>query len=289
MTEPHIDETAPAFNPKLRVFAVTSGKGGVGKTSFVVNLAISFAKLGRKVLIIDADLGLANVDIMLGLSPKENIHTLLTGNKTIEEVLCDGPFGIKILPASSGIYEVTHLSAEQRIGLLSHLDSLEDRFDTVLIDTGAGISSNVMYFNAAAQEILVIVTPDNTSIADAYALIKVMSSHFGQKIFHVVPNMVQNEFEATNIFRKLEKAAMKFLDVTLHYAGFVVRDDGIRKGGNEQVPLVVSTPSSAGAKSIRFVAEGLLNAPARLALKGTPQFFWRRLLTEDVDAGNTPG
>ncbi len=276
---------------RLRVFSITSGKGGVGKTSLVINLAVSFAKAGRKVLIIDADLGLANVDILLGLAPRDNIHTLLSGEKTIDEVLAEGPNGIRILPASSGIYELTHLSSEQRIALLSHLDGLEDRFDTVLIDTGAGISSNVMYFNAAAQEILVVVTPENTSLADAYALIKVLTQNFGEKHFHVVLNMVQNEFEAMNTFKKLERAAARFLSISLSYAGFVVRDEAVRRSANEQKALVAAHPSAAAARSIRFVAEGLLSSAPRVAIKGTPQFFWKRLLTEErvESLGGVPG
>ncbi len=276
---------------RLRVFSVTSGKGGVGKTSLVINLAVSFAKAGRKVLVIDADLGLANVDILLGLAPRDNIHALLSGTRTIDEVLADGPHGIRVLPASSGIYELTHLSSEQRIALLSHLDALEDRFDTVLIDTGAGISSNVMYFNAAAQEILVVVTPENTSIADAYALIKVLTQNFGEKHFHVVLNMVQNEFEALNTFKKLERAAARFLEISLSYAGFVVRDEAVRRAANEQKALLSAHPSAAAARSIRFVAEGLLASAPRITIKGTPQFFWKRLLTEErvESLGGVPG
>jgi len=266
---------------RLRVFSVTSGKGGVGKTSIVINLATAFARKGRKVLIIDADLGLANVDILLGLTPRENIHTLLSGEKTIDEVLVPGPAGISVLPASSGIYELTHLSSEQRIALLTHLDGLEDRFDTVLIDTGAGISSNVMYFNAAAQEIIVVVTPENTSIADAYALIKVLSTHFGQKHFHILLNMVRNEFEAVNTFKKIDRAAERFLNLGLEYAGFIVRDDGIRQAANRQMPLLLADPGSAAARSVRFVADGLLATQARGELRGTPQFFWKRLLVEE--------
>lgn len=270
---------------RLRVFSITSGKGGVGKTSIVTNLAVSFAKLGRKVLIIDADLGLANVDLMLGLTPKGNIHTLLSGEHTLDEVLVEGPAGIKVLPASSGIYEVTHLSSEQRIALLSQLDTLEDVFDTVLIDTGAGIASNVMYFNAAAQEIIVVVTPDNTSVADAYALIKVLTQNFGEKYFHILLNMVQNEFEAINTFKKIERAAAKFLNISLDYAGFVVRDDHIRKAANAQKPMVELTPAAPAARSIRYVAESLLSAHGRSSMKGTPQFFWKRLLVEEQSNG----
>ncbi|HEY5997142.1 MAG TPA: hypothetical protein VIU29_08965, partial [Candidatus Deferrimicrobiaceae bacterium] len=168
-----------------------------------------------------------------------------------------------------------------RIALLSQIDSLEDRFDTVLIDTGAGIASNVMYFNAAAQEIIVVVTPDNTSVADAYALIKVLTQNFGEKYFHILLNMVQNEFEAINTFKKIERSASKFLNISLDYAGFVVRDDHIRRSENAQKPLVDHTPAAPAARSIRGVAESLLSVRGRGSMKGTPQFFWKRLLVEE--------
>ncbi|MBI5418799.1 MAG: MinD/ParA family protein [Deltaproteobacteria bacterium] len=274
----------PPGETRLRVFSVTSGKGGVGKTSIVTNLAVAFAKMGRRVLIIDADLGLANVDILLGLTPAANIHSLLRGERRIEDILTEGPCGVRVLPASSGIYELTHLSAEQRISLLSHLDALEDRFDTVLIDTGAGIASNVMYFNAAAQEIIVVVTPENTSIADAYALIKVLTQNFGEKHFHVLLNMVQNEFEAINTFRKIERAAARFLNLSLNYSGFILRDENVRKAANAQKALVEEYPVTPASRSIRFVAEGLLASRLRTGMKGTPQFFWKRLLSEEQDA-----
>ncbi len=269
---------------RLRVLSVTSGKGGVGKTSIVTNLAITFAKMGRRVLIIDADLGLANVDILLGLTPRANIHTLLRGEMRVGDVLVEGPSGICVLPAASGIYELTHLSSEQRIALLSQLDELEDRFDTVLIDTGAGIASNVMYFNAAAQEIVVVVTPENTSIADAYALIKVLTRNFGEKHFHILLNMVQNEFEALNTFKKIEKAALRFLDLSLDYSGFILKDENFRKAANAQRALVLEYPAAPASRSMKSVAEGLLAGGRRTWPKGTPQFFWKRLLTEEQDS-----
>jgi flagellar biosynthesis protein FlhG len=270
--------------PRLRVLSVTSGKGGVGKTSIVANLAVTFAKMGRRVLIIDADLGLANVDILLGLTPRANIHSLLRGELGIEDILVEGPAGVRVLPAASGIYELTHLSSEQRIALLSQLDALEDRFDTVLIDTGAGIASNVMYFNAAAQEIVVVVTPENTSIADAYALIKILCRNFGEKHFHVLLNMAQNEFEAMNTFRKIERAAARFLDLSLNYTGFIPRDDFFRKSANAQAALVEEYPAAPASRSLKFIAEELLAADRRPWPKGTPQFFWKRLLNEEQDS-----
>ena len=172
------------MNP-IRVISVTSGKGGVGKTNVVTNLAMALASAGQKVLVWDADLGLANIDVLLGLKPEFNIQHLLNGEKSLREILVEGPGGFKIMPASSGIQELSHLGEGQKVRLLSELDEYDDDLDYLLIDTGAGISSNVMYFNMAAQERIVVVTPEPTSITDAYALIKVMSTPVqSEKICH---------------------------------------------------------------------------------------------------------
>ena len=174
----------------VRVLSVTSGKGGVGKTNVVTNLAISLARERQKVLIWDADLGLANIDVLLGLKPAYNIQDLLEGTRTLPEILVEGPLGIRVMPASSGVQELAHLGEGQKVRLLSELDEFDDDLDFLLIDTGAGISANVMYFNLAAQEIIVVVTPEPTSITDAYALIKVMSTRYNQKRFKILPNQV---------------------------------------------------------------------------------------------------
>jgi flagellar biosynthesis protein FlhG len=161
-----------------RIIAITSGKGGVGKTSIVANLGYAFGQLGKKVLILDADLGLGNLDILLGLAPKYNLSHVITGEKNITEITLEGPGNIKILPASSGIQELTLLTTKQRDHILAELDLLIEPVDILLIDTAAGISSNVMHFNAAAQEIIVVVAPEPTSITDAYALMKVLSLNY---------------------------------------------------------------------------------------------------------------
>jgi flagellar biosynthesis protein FlhG len=174
----------------VRVISVTSGKGGVGKTNVVTNLALALAKAGKQVLIWDADLGLANIDVLLGLKPEFNIHHLLNGEKSLNEILVEGPNGVRIMPASSGIQELASLGEGQKVRLLAELDEYDDDLDFLLIDTGAGISGNVMYFNMAAQERIVVVTPEPTSITDAYALVKVMCTRYNQKRFSILPNQV---------------------------------------------------------------------------------------------------
>ncbi len=179
----------------VRVISVTSGKGGVGKTCCVVNLAISLAREGKRVLVFDADLGLCNLDVMLGLSPKYNINHVLRGEKQIEDVIVKGPEGIMVIPAASGISELTNLNAEQRLALTSSMEMLDKDVDIMIIDTGAGISNNVMFFNTAAQEIIVVVTPEPTSLTDAYALMKVLMKKHGEKSFKLLVNTARGEKE----------------------------------------------------------------------------------------------
>jgi len=182
-------------NNSPQVISITSGKGGVGKTSIVANMAILLSSMGRKVLVFDADLGLANIDVMLGLSSKYNINHLLHGDCDINDIMIEGPSGIRIIPASSGIQELSVLSYEQQLAIVNALDNFNDDFDYMLIDTGAGISGNVTYFNSAAQRIIVVVTPEPTSLTDAYALIKVMRTRYNIKRFEIFVNNVLSAYE----------------------------------------------------------------------------------------------
>lgn len=213
-----------------RVISITSGKGGVGKTNIVANLGFVLSRLGKKVLILDADLGLGNLDILLGLAPKYNFSHVITGVKTISKITIEGPGNMKILPSSSGIQELTRLSNEQKIRIFTELDLMIDSIDILLIDTAAGISSNVMYFNSTAQEIMVVVSPEPTSMTDAYALMKVLSSKYSVKHFKLVVNMVKDIQEAHDIFRQLNLAANRFLDISIEYMGHVSFDENVKEG-----------------------------------------------------------
>ncbi|MCK5568536.1 MAG: MinD/ParA family protein, partial [Spirochaetes bacterium] len=184
-------ETSKTNGPM--VVAVTSGKGGVGKTNIVGNLAIAYQRMKKKTLIFDADLGLANIDIIYGINPKHTIEEVISGEKELSRVIVKGPEGVDVIPASSGVHELSHLSEGHKINLLNEFDILNSKYDILLIDTGAGISSNVTYFNLAAQERIVVVTPEPTSITDAYALMKVMYKKHGVKNFYLLMNMVKDE------------------------------------------------------------------------------------------------
>ncbi len=267
------------FFPQVKVMSFTSGKGGVGKTHMVVNLAYALRCLGARVMILDADLGLANVDVLLGLAPRFNIQHVLAGQKTLAEVLVEGPAGMLILPASSGVQDLVDLTEGQRLQLLAELDALETQLDFLLVDTGAGISANVMYFNMAAQDIVVVVTPEPTSMTDAYALMKILSTKYAEKNFKVVLNAVANAAEAKDVFRRLSTVAERFLNISLDYFGFVVYDTAFSQAVRQQKPLMGLYPVSVAAGCFRNLAQRMLEAPSIGHSKGNIQFFWQRLLT----------
>lgn len=264
---------------RIRVISVTSGKGGVGKTNIVANLAQAFQELEKKVLILDADLGLANMDIMLGLNPRYTISHVLKGEKKLDEVIITAPGGFKLLPAASGIQELTDLDSSQKLFLLNELDSIHNLFDIVLIDTGAGISSNVMYFNFAAMEKLVIVTNEPTSLTDAYALIKVLSNKYRQKRFKVLVNSARNAVEADRIYRSLSLVADRYLgSPSLDYLGWIPYDKKIPKAIRRQKTVLKMHPDTPASKSFMALANRLLSCDDVTDFEGDIKFFWRKLL-----------
>lgn len=269
---------ATTNGPRTRVIAVSSGKGGVGKSNSVVNLAVAFAQMGKKVLLLDADLGIGNLDVLLGLAPRYNLGHLLRGEKKIEDVMVEGPSGIKILPASSGVSELTDLSAEQRLSLASHLENMGIEFDIMLIDTGAGISSNVLFFNTAAQEIVVVVTPEPTSITDAYALMKVLLRKHGERSFKLLVNQVRSKKEAVEVYRKISLAAERFLNVSVDFLGAVHYDENLTKAVLRQQAVIEVFPESKSSECYREIAREISDTPANAGLKGGMQFFWRQIL-----------
>jgi len=263
----------------VRVISVTSGKGGVGKTNITANLAIALAQLGKQVLIWDADLGLANIDILLGLNAQYNINHLLNGTKTLEEIIIEGPQGIKIMPASSGIQEMASLNEGQKVRLLNEFDHYDVDLDYLLIDTGAGVSSTVMYFNMAAQECIIVATSEPTSITDAYALIKIMTTKYNAKRFKILINLVNGPQEAKAVFTLLASVADKHLDsISLDYLGYIPRDESIPKSVRQQRALLDLYPASSSGKFFKDLAKRLDNSPVNSNLDGNIKFFWQRLL-----------
>jgi len=274
-----------------KVFAVTSGKGGVGKTNVVGNLAIACQRMGKKVLILDADLGLANIDIIFGLNPKHNIAEVINGEKALSQVIVEGPEGVALIPASSGVEELAHLSEGHKINLLNEFDVLGKMFDFLFIDTGAGISSNVVYFNLAAQERIIVATPEPTSITDAYALMKVMFCRHGIKNFLILLNMVQDEREAKMVYRNLDRVVSRFMSgISIDYAGYIPWDDLLQKAVTRREPLLCCYPEAASSNSFKRLATYLMNQTDRHHIDGNIKFFWKQLMEsgkgEGLECGN---
>jgi flagellar biosynthesis protein FlhG len=262
----------------VKVIAVTSGKGGVGKTNVVANLAMALVKTGKRVLIFDADLGLGNIDVLLGLAPMYNLDHVLNDGKAFQDILITGPSGIMILPAGSGVDSLCNLSPEQQMTLFSEVEKLGDLIDVMLIDTAAGINSNVLFFNMAAQEILVIATPEPTSITDAYALIKILYTKHGVKHFRLLVNSVKSSEEGLNIYRKLSLVADRFLKVSIDYSGHILTDLNIPKSVRQQRLFLEIFPESKASECFAQLAKTVTNMEPPQGLKGNIQFFWKHLV-----------
>lgn len=260
------------------VYSITSGKGGVGKTAVVANLAYVLSSMGKRVLILDADLGLANIDVVFGISPLYNLNHFFSGDQELQQIMVEGPLGIKILPAGSGIQNFTNLDSRQKLRLLDGLDAMQNHFDFVLIDTEAGISENVTYFNTAAQEIVIVTTPEPTAITDAYALMKLLSTQYHEKSFNLVVNQITSEDDALDVYRKLTMVANRYLDISIDYLGSIPDDrqmvDSIRK----QKVISELYPQSKITQAFRQLAGRICSEPTQTTPKGNLQFFWKKLL-----------
>lgn len=276
-----MSEAGPAERPPrsgaVKVIAVTSGKGGVGKTNVVANLAYSLCALGKKVMVLDADLGLGNLDILLGLAPKHTLTDVIQGRKGVQDIVIHGPGGIQILPASSGIQSVTELDGDHKANLLDQMDAFDDAIDFLLIDTGAGISSNVMFFNLAAREILVVASPEPTSITDAYALMKVLSQNHSQNRFQLLVNSVRNEAEAKSVYKSLCTVADRFLNISIVYVGHILYDPTVTKAVRAQKILLEVFPESPASLCFKTIARDLARRDENDSPRGSLQFFWKRV------------
>ncbi|MCP3889948.1 MAG: MinD/ParA family protein [Desulfobulbaceae bacterium] len=260
------------------VYSITSGKGGVGKTAVVANLAYTLASMEKRVLILDADLGLANIDVVFGLSPTYNLNHFFTGEQSLADVMIEGPKGIKIIPAGSGVQNFTRLDGRQKMRLLDGLDSMHNHFDYVLIDTEAGISENVTYFNTAAQDILVVTTPEPTAITDAYALMKLLSTQYHEKKFNLVVNQIQNEDDALDVYRKLTMVANRYLDISIDFLGSIPEDKQMIDAIRKQKVICELFPTSRITQSFQQLASRICLEPSQNMPKGNLQFFWKKLL-----------
>lgn len=262
-----------------KVLAISSGKGGVGKTNIVANIACALSRKGKKVLVFDADMGLNNIDILLGLASPYHIGHVFSGEKTIEEVLVHGPRGVKVLPASNGWQELTLLDSEKKLLLMEELDRISGAFDFLLFDTGAGISSNVTYFCSAAHDIVLIATTEPTSHTDVYALMKVLFQNHHQKRFRLIVNAVKNEREALEVYKRLSAVLDRFLGgVNLEYMGYVVHDANVSKSVRQQKPFVDLYPHSKVSQCIDLLAMRILKEREKIPTDADRPFVWRSVL-----------
>jgi len=248
-----------ANNPRvgtgnLRVLAVASGKGGVGKTNFTVNLALALAGFGYRVVIMDGDLGLANVDVAFGLFPRYTIEHLLSGDKSIEEILIEGPKGIKVLPGGSGVQELANLDVAQLSYVVKNLGRLERFADILLIDTGAGLGEVVLNFLMAADDVILVTTREPTAITDAYGLLKTLLSRTQEKNIHVVINRVRSEADARETYERLDIAVRRFLHGALNFLGWIYEDPHVGKAVMAQEPIGIKYPDCPANRCINWIA-----------------------------------
>jgi len=262
----------PGMTPS-RVLAVSSGKGGVGKTNVSVNLSLALAMRNKKVMLMDADLGMANLDVMLGIRSRFDLSHVISGEKTLDEIIIEGPLGIEIVPASSGIRRMAELSVSEHAGLIRAFDEISHQVEYLVIDTAAGIAESVVSFCRAAHEVIVVVCDEPASITDAYALIKVLSQDYGVKRFQVLCNMVTDNSHGRQLYAKLARVADRYLDVSLGYLGSIPWDQRLQAAVKQQVPLMQLSPNGPSGIAFQHTAERVLAMPRHDVSPGYLEFF----------------
>ncbi len=247
-----------------RIICVTSGKGGVGKTNFTLNLAIALSKLNNRVVIIDADLGLANVDVVMGVLPKYTLLDVIKGNKELEDIMVTGPNGIKIISGGSGVLDLIDMPQDQITHLIDKFENISNYADIILIDTGAGLSKSVLSFVLAAHEVIVVCTPEPTAITDAYAMIKTIGIKDKSKKLKLLINRVENVNEGKITFEKLKNASDKFLNINIEKLGYLLEDIHVSRSVKLQQPFIIQFPNSPVSKNIELIASKLTNDKVEL-------------------------
>lgn len=267
-----------SFQQQTKTISITSGKGGVGKSTLVANLAYSFSSKGQKVLILDGDLGMANVDVMFGARSRYHLEHVLSGQKQLKDIIVEVSENVFLIPGGSGIEAMQMLTPWQRQFIMDQVNELDENFDVMLIDTASGIDANVLSLNSAAQEIMVVVTPEPSSLTDAYALIKVMHKNHGENRFSIVLNMVQDEAEALSTYQRLSDVAQNFLNVSLDYRGYIPMDIDLRMATKSQHLVTRDKPDSKATIHINEILRKVSDSHVMPGLKGGMQFFWEQLV-----------
>ena len=262
----------------VQVIAVTGGKGGVGKSCVAVNLATALARDGKRVLVLDGDLGLANVDVLLGVTPRYTLEHVLDGRCTLEEAILETRQGFRIIPAASGVARLAELSTREHLGLVQAFSNLTTGLDVLIVDTAAGIADGVRQFCQAAQQVLVVLRDEPASLTDAYALVKVLRRDHGMMRFRILANMTQNPGDGESLFRKLERVTSRFLDVVLEYAGEIPDDPLVRQAVREQRTVMEAFPSGPAARAFARLARVAQTWPTASGPRGNLEFFVERLV-----------
>ena len=268
------------FKP-VRVFAVVSGKGGVGKTNVAVNLGISLIEQGHRVALLDADMGLGNIDVLLGLKPKFNLFHVLHGERTLDEIMVTTPEGLKVIPTSSGIQSMSELSSMEQAAVIRGFGEIEQEIDVLIVDTAAGIAGSVINFSKACQEVIVVVCDEPTSLTDAYALIKVLNRDHGLYRFQILTNMVKNSRQGFSLYTKLCKVSDQYMDVTLNFLGSIPEDESLRKAVRKQRAVVQAFPSSRSTQAFKDLAAKTLSWPLADTAGGKLEFFIERMVNSN--------
>ncbi len=262
----------------VRVIAVTSGKGGVGKSNVAVNLAVTLAQGGERVMVMDADMGLANIDVLLGLSPKMNLSHVISGECSLEDTIVEGPAGVKIIPASSGVASMSDLTPAENAGIIRSFSELTEPVDTLIIDTAAGLSDSVVSYTRAAREVIIVVCDEPASITDAYAMIKVLNRDYDMHRFHVLANQAHGIQQGRELYTKLARVSEKYLDVALNFLGSIPYDDCLKKAVQKQKSVVESFPRSPSSMAFRQIARKTQQWPVPKTMEGHLEFFIERLV-----------
>lgn len=264
----------------VRVIGVTGGKGGVGKTSIAINLAAALAAMKRRVVLLDGDFGLANVDVLLGMAPRYNLAHVINGERLLEEIVIEAPQGFRVVPAGSGIERLTMLGEAEQAGLIRAFSTLGSDLDTLIVDTAAGIAPPVLQLLRACQHVVVAVCDEPASVTDAYALVKVLSRSYGVGRFQVVASMTRGRGSGESVFQTLNRVAMRFLDVTLEYAGEIPEDSLVRRSIREQRPVIEAYPSSPAAVALKQLARRADTWAVPDGARGHIEFFAERLVRQ---------
>lgn len=271
-------------NDAIKVIAVTGGKGGVGKSNVSLNLAISLCQQGKRVLLLDADLGLANIDVMLGLRVTKNLSHVLRGECTLDEVMVEGPHGLMVVPATSGTQSMVELTQAEHAGLIRAFSELKTPIDVLIVDTAAGISDMVLAFARAAQDVLVVVCDEPTSVTDAYALMKILNNDYGVYKFKIIANMVTSLKQGQDLFAKLTKVTDRFLDAQLELVSCVPYDNNIKLAVRKRQVVVDAFPRSPASLAFKALALRAASWPIPHRPEGYLEFFIENLVKRSVDS-----